>query len=295
MALAQAIPRLHLRNILFTTDFSSASDSALPYALALGRWYESRIVIAHVVPREPQLSIPLDLLSKQDDPNWRRARQRMGTLSADTRIAEQRHEEILIQGDLRHVLSGIICQHEIDMLVLGTHGRQGLSKLVLGSSAEEIFRHASCPVLTVGPKVCREPEGLEALATIVFATDFSPASLHALPYALSLAEENQARLIMVHLMALVPFQQREAVTEAETKRLKALVPPDAESWCRPEFVVNFQFPAEGILEAVEHYNGDLLVMGVHKREAPRLAAHMLWTTAYDVVCNAPCPVLTVRA
>ena len=102
----------------------------------------------------------------------------------------------------------MVGRHAIDLIVLGSHGKHGLKKLVLGSAAEQIFRHADCPVLTVGPKVVAPGPGEVAFKHILFATDFSAGSLRALPYALSLAEENQARLALLHVTPLVPEQHR---------------------------------------------------------------------------------------
>lgn len=127
----------------------------------------------------------------------------------------------------------------------------------------------------------------------MFATDFSAGSLHALPFALSLAEENQARLTLLHVIPLVPMQHQVWASGNTRKRLEELIPPDAADWCRPETVVRFEFPAEGILRAAEAVSADLIVMGVHKR-APRASSHLPWAIAYEVVCHAHCPVLTVR-
>jgi nucleotide-binding universal stress UspA family protein len=168
-----------------------------------------------------------------------------------------------------------------------------LKKLVMGSAAELIFRHATCPVFTVGPKVA-EPQG-DALAfkNIVFATDFSAGSLKALPFALSLAEENQAALSLLHVMPLVPMQHQVHVAAGVKKQLEDLIPTEARDWCRPAPVVSFEFPAEGILHLAATQSADLIVMGVRKR-APRASAHLPWAIAYEVVSHAACPVLTVR-
>src|SRR5207244_7706673 len=99
-----------------------------------------------------------------------------------------------------------------------TRGRHGLKKLVLGSGAEQIFRQADCPVLTVGPNVEVPAGDAAAFRHIVFATDFSAGSLHALPYALSLAEENEATLTFLHVMAMVLPQQQVDVEEIIRKR-----------------------------------------------------------------------------
>jgi nucleotide-binding universal stress UspA family protein len=294
MATTQASPRVDLKNILFTTDFSSCAEAALPYVRALALWYGARVLIAHVVPREPRLSVPLDVLPMEIDPLWQKAERKMGALDRTRWLQHVEHKQILRQGDLSHVLSSVVAQESVDLVVTSSHGRDGLSKLVLGSSAEQIFRGARCPVLTVGPKAAGGDVSFENFKNIVFATDYSPASLHALPFALSIAHETQARLTMVHIATMAPYQHREAVVREETRRLKELISGAESAGYAVQYIVKFQFPAEGILEAAENHHADMIVMGVRHGDTPRLASHLPWTTAYDVVCGAKCPVLTVR-
>jgi nucleotide-binding universal stress UspA family protein len=232
--------------------------------------------------------IPLDL-----DEEWRDAQKQLQEFLNDDLLLGTKYEGILERGELWNVLDDVVRGHDIDLIVLGSQGKHGLKKLVLGSGAEQIFRQASCPVLTVGPKVNLASGGLATFKNIVFATDFSAGSLHALPFALSLAEEDQARLTLLHVIPLVPMQHQVWASGNTRKRLEELIPPDAADWCRPETVVSFEFPAEGILHAAETVSADLIVMGVHNR-APRASSHLPWAIAYEVVCHAHCPVLTVR-
>jgi nucleotide-binding universal stress UspA family protein len=296
MQTTQANLRVSLKNLLFTTDFSAASENAFSYALAFARWYDSKLFVAHVVPREPRLSIPLEPVPTEADRDWQDAKQRMDIFTRNHACKECCLESVLERGELQDVISAIILQHGIDLLVLGTHGRKGIRKLVLGSVAEQIFRFATCPVLTVGPKAARQPAQFETLNRILFATDFSSGSLHALRYALSLAEENEASVVLLHLIELFPLDQDPRKVEANTRaRLRALVPPEADLWCKPEFVVSDEFPTEGILKVAEERDVDLIVMGVHRASLSKTPPHSPWAIAYRVVCNAHCPVLTVRA
>lgn len=285
--------RLTLKNILFTTDFTSVSEGALPYALAIAGLYGSKLFVTHVVAPEPPLAIPLEPVPIEMDPCWQDARKKLAEFLEREPIRTAVREGILEQGNLCDVIEDVIHRHTIDLVVLGSHGRHGLKKLVLGSSAEEIFRRASRPVMTVGPRAIQHHEEAGSLRHIVFATDFSPGSLHALPYALSLAEENQAELTLAHFIPLVPVLHQEQVREQGMQRLKELIPADAEDWCKPQCVVGFEFPAEGILALAAERSADLIVMGVHAHGV-RSSAHLPWAIAYEVVCYAPCPVLTVR-
>jgi nucleotide-binding universal stress UspA family protein len=251
-------------------------------------------VVAHALSPEPHLSVPVDPLPHEDDPIW---------LEADTKLVEYvllncrgiRPAKVLLErGDFWSVISSIIQKNEIDLVVTGTHGRQGLKRLVLGSAAEKIYRRATCPVLTIGPQVPALSGSDWKLKTILFPTDGSEVSRKALPYALSLAEENQATLIFLQLMPLVPYQFQESEEASARESLRILVPEEAEAWCKPEFVVRFEFPVEGILRLAQERDVDLIVMGVTKSREIALQEHLPWPIASRVVAQARCPVLTVR-
>jgi len=281
--------RITLRNILFATDFSDASRAAWPYARELARCYDGTIFLTHVVPYEPYLSVPFEPIPIDADFFWKREKQNMAEFVGTIEFNNVSHLEILQRGELWETISRVINQRQIDLIVAGTHGRHGFSKLVLGSSAEKIYRHAKCPVLTVGPSAANMCGRSWVPKRILFPTDFSETSLCALPHALSLAEENQATLIFLHLIPLLPV--RDIETDAQ-ERLHALMPD--EPWCNPEFIVRGDFPGAGILKLAREREADLIVMGVGKPPAPALGSHLPWSIASDVVRQAPCPVLTVR-
>jgi nucleotide-binding universal stress UspA family protein len=292
MPTAQASLRVTFKNILLPTDFTNASVVALAYARAFAKDYGSKIFVTHALTPTPPIFVPLEPIPVDLDAEWHDAQDRLDKFLRLDLLKETKHEGILERGEIWNVLDDVVRRHSIDLIVLGTHGKHGLKKLFLGSATEQIFRQANCPVLTVGPGVAAAGDEV-VFQHIVFATDFSAGSLKALPYALSLAEENQAHLTLLHVMPLVPMQHQESVSGSVKQRLQGLIPPEAEDWCHPAPVVNFEFPAEGILDVAEAHNADLIVMGVHKG-APRASAHLPWAIAYEVISHAHCPVLTVR-
>lgn len=294
MEALKTTPRLAIANILFATDFSSNSNGALAFSLAVARWYGSKIFAVHAVAPEPHYSVPLEPLPLELDPLFQQAKKKMAECEATRAFGDVPHESIVDHGQPWEVVARLMRQESIDLMVLGTHGRTGIRKLVLGSQAEIIFRQAACPVLTVGPHVHTVPTENWNPKTLIFATDFSEASLRSFPFALSLAEETQATLILTHFMPLVPMDVKDDAETAAYERLKKLIPPDAEQWFRPEFVTRVDFPAPGILQLAEQRKADLIVMGVRKRALPGASAHLPWATASEVVSRAPCPVLTVR-
>ena len=292
MQTAPVTSRITLSNVLFATDFSDVSRAALPFALELARWYGGKIFVARVVPYEPYLSVPLEPIPVDLDMSWNREKQNMAEFVSNASFGDIAHEEILQRGELGEAISDLITTKRIDVAVVGTHGRHGLKKFVLGSAAEKIYRQAACPVLTIGPEAAECCAERWELKQILFPTDFSETALHALPYALSLAEEKQATLIFLHAIPLVPQEYKESVELGARKRMENLMP--AEPWCRSDFLVSFDFPGPGITQVARERKVDLIVMGVGKPAVTALKAHLPWSVASDVVGAAPCPVLTVR-
>lgn len=281
-------------NILFATDFSTQSERALQFALAFAKRNSAKIVIVHAAPPEPHYAVPMEPIPIDLDPIMLESKRNMDELAVNPRLQGFNHECILDQGYLWNVIDSEVAKHRADLIVVATHGRHGVSKLVLGSHAESIFRRASCPVLTVGPHVGFIDEQSWKPKKIIFATDFSPNSLHALPYALSIAEDNQAQLILLHLSSLIPLEVGDDIEASLVRKLRDLVPADLPLSQKPEYMVRFEFPAEGILRTAEDLGVDLIVMSVRRSGIAAAASHLPWAIASEVVSRAPCPVLTIR-
>jgi nucleotide-binding universal stress UspA family protein len=211
------------------------------------------------------------------------------------------------------VFSSVSQRENIDLLVLGTRGRGGLKKLALGSVAEELLRLASCPVLTVGPNAVPITSEVADFKSILFATDFGSAAAKAFPYALFLAEDCRAKLILLHMvppMSVVDIgpsafglgaYAAENLTEWQARmrkesssKLMELIPSNAKLVVPPEYVVETNFLPDGILDTAATYQAELIVMGANRARSARLVAHIPWAVTHDVLCEARCPVLTVR-
>ena len=222
------VARISLKNILFPTDFSPASSAALPFALALARLYGATILLTHVVASEPYRQVVTGRLPAQDDRALQDAQRKLDQWTKDPSLADTPRRMLLERGDLARVIPEMIHEQQVDLVVLGTHGRRGVSKLVLGSSAEKIYRSAPCPVLTVGPKV---RAGDWRLGRILCPVDVAEDPEPSLQYALSLAEENQAEFIVLQAVPLVPWQHRASVEVQMREQLVRLIPPSAKDWC----------------------------------------------------------------
>lgn len=286
------VSRLSLKNILFPTDFSPASSAALPYADRLAQIYGSTILIAHSIPPEPRQTVVTDRYLGVDDREWQEPRQKLDALSHDPTLRDVPHKTLLDRGDVGEVVPAIIHECEVDLIVLGTHGYRGVTKILIGSAAEKIYRSATCPVLTVGPKATQGNEW--KLRTILCPIDAAEDPSPVLSFALSLAEENQSELILLQAIPMVPWQHRSAVEVQARLGIESLIPAQTKDWCLPRFVVRWVHPVEAILTEAHELHPDLIVMSVHKSRAAILASHLPWPVASEIVSRASCPVLTVR-
>lgn len=275
MATVTAPPRVAIKNILLATDFSSFSDTALPYAAGLARRYDSTLLLLNVVPGI------FDTLPCDPRQPAIQAGENLQKIAASKLLQGIRHQEFIRRGDIAPTISTFVEQNHIDLIMLGTHGRKGIGRLLLGSVAEEIFRNARCPVLTIGPHV--DPAKLGELRHIVFATDFGKETRHGLPYAISIAEENQAAITLVHVAHGPDIEAAEEIQE--------MVPAETTLKNKAGFVMKRGDPAEEVVTAARELGADLIVIGVHRPIA--LGTHGARGVAYKVVCEAHCPVMTV--
>jgi len=295
------------KNVLVATDFSDVSKRALEWAAGVTDGDHGQVFVLHVIPSEARLPVPLDPLLESLERSFSEARHKLEDFASSGVLAHARHQEILETGPVWDAVADIIQHNQIDLLVVGTHGRTGLRKFMLGSVAEELFRRAPCPVLTIGPAVEQSRE----INRVLFATDFGASSAQALPYAEDFANKSGGELTLLNLVSPQPVEYvgpfwypgndvlevEEANRRNAMKKLQDLVPANSGLRCKVGHVVDIQVPPVGILNCAAQRDADLIVMGVKKSNAgaARFAAHAPWATAYEVVCRAHCPVLTVRS
>jgi nucleotide-binding universal stress UspA family protein len=282
------------KKILFATDFSSASEAALPYAVSLAGHYGSDLYFAHVIALEyPDFPPPEERATKLEQAREFTERELERLLEA----ARQKGiscQPLIGEGAIWVVLLDMIHQNGIDLIIVGTHGRRGLGKLLLGSVAEEVFRMAPCPVLTVGPKTSGALSTDVQLSHILYPLEFVPDTSHAADYAISLAEEYRARLTFMKVLEKTVPEEEAKRQEPVSQWIDDHIPTESDLRERTSFEVWFGRAAEAILKFASDRGVDLIVMSV-RRSDPVIAAHLPETdTAYEVVRTAPCPVLTVR-
>jgi nucleotide-binding universal stress UspA family protein len=293
-ATTQMKQRVTFRNILFATDFSAAANLAMPYAAGLAKSFGAKLYALHV--QEPaNYALPPEI--------WQTVqltREKEGQILRDAvkhDFPEVKAEILEGEGNVWGAIEAAIKMYRIDLIVVGTRGRTGVEKILLGSQAEEVLRRAPCPVLTVGPGAHSHNGKPAKIASILYATNFGAASLAAAPLAVSLAEEYQARLTLLHVVEnrdVSDLVGPGEFGESSERVLRALVPDEAKFWCAPHFMVEQGVPEDKILEVAHRVGAELIVLGSHKPEGMRGAAtHLSMATVHKVVRQAECPVLSV--
>jgi nucleotide-binding universal stress UspA family protein len=293
MQAVQARTRITLKNILFATDFSQAADAAAPIAIQIARRYGAKVYGVHVNRLDDYTSAAPNAWAAMAEAAERETKEDAARLNEQLQGIE--HEVVIGEGDLWEALSNVIQQKEIDLVVVGTRGRTGFGKTLLGSVAEHILRQSPCPVLTVGPHVNPWSDEYAKMREILFATDLSSDTPIAAPYAISLAQENQAHLVLLHVIEdpkAGDLVDSPEVVDFKERKLQQLVTGQAGLWCEPTYIVEQGPGAEKILDVAKRRHTDLIVLGA--RPAKGLATHLNVGTVHKVVSQATCPVLTVR-
>lgn len=293
---------VEIRSILCPVDFSDASRHALLHAAAIADWYESRIVAQHVVhpvllPEAPMLYAHPPEAAFLDLREQLHRQLRDWLAPADS--VGLKTEAIVEEGVPIKCILDRATSISADLIVVGTHGRSGFDRFMLGSVAEKVLRRAACPVLTVPPS--SHSAAKLPYKRLLCPVDFSDSSLGALRHAFSIAKESDAHVTVLHALdwprddellvdQLNTPEFRRSLESRAHARLTALVTDEVRTWCEPETRVCYGKPYRLILETAEHENSDLIVMGVRGRNPVDLS--LFGSTTNHVVRRAPCPVLT---
>jgi nucleotide-binding universal stress UspA family protein len=301
---------IEIRHVVCAVDFSDISRRALDHAVVVAKWYGARLTVMHAyhVPLAALASAPLLSPAPMDavtlSPVDRESLQRQLQAFLPPGAAGIPIECRIVEGDAGGEI--LAAAATADLLVVGTHGRSGFERLVLGSIAERLLRQAPCPLLIV-PRA--SPDATDPVPQlfhhIVAAVDFSPASTHAAAFAISLAEEADAHLTLVHALDLPPAVETWIVeSEAGSSRLQQwragasgrlheLVPADADTYCHVEERVEAGAASRVILDLAAARHAGLIVIGAHG--GGPLGRMFVGSTAQRVVRQSVCPVLIVRA
>ena len=278
--------------ILFATDFSEASRHAEEYAVVLARLFGARLFALHV-------GISEEAFIRYGEASPYLMEKVRQACDIQMRLLQESLEKegipfgcILEEGDIKEKINEIIKSYSIDLVVLGTHGRQGLTRVLFGSTAENVFRSTTLPVLTVGP----HSDSLDPhrpITQIVYATDLTKDDAITAQYALFMAEKFHTGLTVMHVLPerTIATADQERLDNYCYDKLRKLVPEVECEWCHVEHLVEHGDTVDRILDVANQQRADLIVLGLHR--AFELMNPMPERTAYQIICGANCPVLTI--
>lgn len=285
-----AATRVAIRNVAVATDFSPCSEHALEHALAAARHFGATLHFLHIL-RPSQFPMAAELMPALADAADRDYDQLIARLTRDHRLDGIEVRRSIEQGEIPSLAGAFVRDHHIDLLIVGTHGRTGLPRLFLGSIAQQIFHYVGCPVLAVGPSAPGSGPQLQ-LRRVLFATDLSPDSLAAVPYVLTAVEEWHTELDILHVCKSgnpahrgVMEQLAASLARQRADRTDATPPP------RWEVLRGKASPT--ILDFAARTRADLIVLGLKPQRTLYTASP--WSHAYEIIRQAPCPVLSIRS
>ena len=306
---------IEIREILCPIDFSDFSRRALDHAVTIARWYGSRITLLHVCNVLPVAAYAPGRATPPSTQVLCTDRDALMTAVhqfADAEVGSSVPITCEIgEGNVADAILAKARTPSTDLIVIGTHGRSGFERVVLGSVTNKVLRRSECPVLSVPrnvPEVVPMPPTL--FTQIVCAVDFSDCSMRALAYAMSLAQEADAHLTLTHVIELPPeipldlhetmsggprsLREYVAVAQSDRReRLEQAVPDDVRAYCHVDTVLATGKPHREILRVATERSADLIVLGVHGRGAvDRL---FFGSTTEHVVKQASCAVLTLHS
>lgn len=291
---------IKVERILCPTDLSTESDEASRYAVALARIYEAKLLLLHCSEQHP-------LPDEKDGDKMQRQMDRLFVESLVPHLGLATMNELNWEGILRHNIPHIgnaIIQEAIaqkaDLIVMRSR-RRPRAAILLGSTAETVCRNAPCPVLVTHP-LEREWVSMSTgeidLNRVLIAHDFSRNSETAMNFGISLAQQYQAQVHLIHVLDSEGHEEPELTWSSSStgnaytftaRKLQEVLPKEVHLWCEFINVVRCGKVHEKILAYAKEHEIDLICMGVSGSDW--VIDKLLGSNVDRVLREAPCPVL----
>lgn len=294
---------IDLKSVLVATDLTESADKALEHGIAIARHYHATLYIVHIVSSLGFTIAGPEAVELAAEVCERDIEGLVNQLMASGKLHGVEAQAIVLKGNIDEQMESFACARHVALIVVGTHGRQGMARLFFGSFAQLISKCCCCPVLTVGPHTSGPWLGnpADSERPLLFATAFDKASAKAMPYAISMANDFERQLFVLHVMpphhSYLLYKDRlthENIEVAAREHLSALIRPAAALKRTANFLVEFGDPAEGILRTASRIRAAAIIMGAHRDSLSDLTIRLPWLIANRMNREAKCPVLTVR-
>jgi len=290
-----AISQLSLKSVIYATDFSSCSQNAGKYATMVAGKFNADLLAAHAFV----LTAPAMEAEAEAGPAVKSA-QRKDLETALAAVVRQfgeglqRAVPVLLEGDPCERIPHLAEQNAPSLIVLGTHGRGRIARGIVGSVAERILRATTWPSLTVGPAVPDCGPACAPFRRILYATGLSAAAARGAPYALAMAQAFDASLDVLHVVHPEDIEHPDRFSEIQNRfyaALEELVPRQTDDIRNPRGFVDVGSAHVRILEHIKEFQVDLLVLSIRKSSHLWLESRL--SSAFQIIANAPCPVMTI--
>lgn len=276
-----------IKNILVATDFSPLWEVAFPFVSAVARRHQANVTFLNVLPVPMYPEIPLDPYPPGEEVEREEVSAKLTSVAKLIPVPDSQKSIVVKVGDTVQSVLETAQDHNVDLIVVTTHGHKGIYRLVLGSTAEQILRRATCPVLSIGPKTDRNLD-FENFHTILVPVDFSEESAKAAQFAAGLSLDHHARIVLLHIIdrSAAPHLIETARVYAE-REIEGIDTGGLET----DRIVRVGHAEEEIVQAAREFTVPCMVMGRHKHGV--LSTYLSYTTLHSVLSNAPCPVFSV--
>jgi len=298
--------RIQLKKIICTTDFSELSNSAISYGITLAREFKAKLYLCHVIDLSTATMYGESTLAFETQNEYMEvyAHNQINKIMSDQNVE---WEPIVTIGRTPEEIARAAEENNVDLVITATRGRTGIKRLVFGSVTTNLMRMISCPLLVVkGAEhdIVSLMEQGSIFKKILVGCDFSPDSIKAYNYALSLAQEFQSELHLAHVMPPPEYKDMpESIKSTGAKlaqdvrielkeRLDKLVSPEVRNWCSPKTTLLAGDPHEEIVKYAFIEHMDLIVMGV--RGYSLMEKLFVGSTTVRVLLKTSCPVLCIR-
>jgi nucleotide-binding universal stress UspA family protein len=297
--------KVNFNKILCATDLSDLSTVAISSGVALAKEFNAKLFVCHVVDLSTTAAYgdvifaPLELQNKTIGYTHEQLERIMQNQTIEW-------EPLVTAGHPPDEISSFVSMHQIDLVVSATHGRSGLKRVFLGSVTERLMRTLPCPLLIV-----RSHEEVEVLVEepslgfkkILVGCDFSTFSELAFQYGLSLAQDFESELHLVHVMETPLYKDilrsgpgpgvspEKTLHDELNEKLSKMIPEESAVWCRPKPILLAGRPYEEIIKYSLLNSIDLIVLGIRGRNLMDVV--MTGSVTDRVSRQGPCPVLSV--
>lgn len=284
--------KTQFKRILVPIDFTDVSQRAIDYGRSIARLHDASIVLAHV--SEPVNPIaPPEVVWFDEFTATKKDEEQLESKGAELRSLGFRAETASLTGVLHEEIQATAIQQQSDLIVLGSHGRSGIARILFGSDAETVYRKADCPILVVGPNAPPVEERPWHPRDIVFATNLDPDTAPAAAYAYLLAKEHQATFTLFHVIDNVQSSLDEERSLKFDQALAELLPEHEKPvYSARTLIIGYRLGST-IVDFARERRSDLIILGAHP--AAPASTHLPRGIAPEVISEAQCPVMILHS